>query len=158
MSWSGSCSVPVSRVVSCSESAFGDGQGESSCEVMMRSMDPDMMLASVFRRSALASGSSSSVVAEWEFLASSIWEWMFQNASSAERAWFRRGSSEMNQTRDLLLFFLWWWAAAAMMNERPECLSVSARHSGAISDEGEAGWSAWLRSEFSSAWVSAWWM
>jgi len=41
-----------------------------------------------------------------------------------------------------------------MMNERPECLSVSARHSGASSDD-DVEASAWLMSECCSAWVRA---
>ncbi len=73
---------------------------------------------------------------------------MFQKSSSAVRAWLSLGLSERSQTLwgSLAEVLRCWWVAAAMMNERPECLSMSARHSGAISDD-ELRESAWLISE-----------
>ncbi len=43
------------------------------------------------------------------------------------------------------------------MKDSPECLSMSARHSGAISDD-DVVVSAWLKSECWSAWRRAVWV
>ena len=51
------------RVVPCREMAFGEGHEASRLEVMMNSAEPEAIFVRVCRRSALASGSSSSVVA-----------------------------------------------------------------------------------------------
>lgn len=81
---------------------------------------------------------------------------MFQKSSSEVSVWFSLGRSDRNHTVVAVVveFSRCRWVARAMMNERPECLSGSARHSGAISG-GDAGLSAVLRSEFWSAWVRA---
>lgn len=85
---------------------------------------------------------------------------MFQKSSSEVSVWFNLGRSDRNHTvvSEVVDFCRCRWVATAMMNERPECLSGSARHSGAVSGDDavlSAGLSAVLRSEFWSAWVRA---
>ncbi len=53
--------------------ACGDGQGDFRLVVMINSAAPDVMFESVWRRSAFASGSSSSVAAELVLFSSRTW-------------------------------------------------------------------------------------
>ena len=84
------------------EISSGAGQGESKLEVMISSglalpdgrpqgLSEVVMVERVWSRSAWASGSSSSVLAEVGFFSNRISELTLQNSSSAVSDWFSRG-------------------------------------------------------------------
>ncbi len=92
--------MPVVRVVPWRVMASGAGQGEFRLLVITSPSAPEAICERVWSRSALASGSSSSVAAEAVFFSNRICALIFQKSSSVASAWFRRGWSERFQMRD----------------------------------------------------------